>query len=274
MFFLHGATLPTESLVRGARNWRLHLLVHMTTFVFLPLGGLAAFAACRTFLPGALALGVYYACIVPSTISSSVALTAVAGGNVPAAVFNATLSGMLGVVLTPLLASLVAATAGVELSLADAVGSVVLKVLVPLGLGQLLRPVLAGVLARHRGATAFADRGSIVLIVYGAFCDSVLAGVWRTVAWWSLAAVLAVVALLLGGATLALALGSRRLGFAREDRVVAVFCGSQKSLASGMPVANVLFGGHPGLGLIVLPIMLYHQLQLVLGALLARRGIR
>jgi sodium/bile acid cotransporter 7 len=273
VFFLHGATLPTESLARGARNWRLHLLVHGATFVLLPLLGFLAFAATRPWLPPALALGVYYACVVPSTISSSVALTAVAGGNVPAAVFNATLSGILGVFATPALASLVAGTAGVDLPVADAIRAVALKVLLPLAAGQLLRPWLADVLSRHRRATALADRGSIVLIVYGAFCDSVLAGVWSTTSVWNLALAGAVMTGILAAATALLRIASAALGFEPADRVVAVFCGSQKSLASGMPVANVLFGGNPALGLIVLPMILYHQLQLVVGAVLARRGI-
>lgn len=271
VFFLHGATLPTEALVRGARNWRLHLLVHASTFVLLPALGLAALLATRSFLPAGLALGVYYACIVPSTISSSVALVAVARGNVPAAVFNATLSGILGVFATPLLASFVADTAGIHLSVADAVRSVALKVLVPLVLGQIARPLLAGWLGRHKKATQLADRGSIVLIVYGAFCDSIAAGVWSHADWLAIGGALAVMAALLAVATLLMSAARTAFGFSREDGIVAVFCGSQKSLASGMPVANVLFGGNPALGLIVLPMILYHQLQLVLGAVLARR---
>jgi sodium/bile acid cotransporter 7 len=271
VFFLHGATLPTEALVRGARNWRLHLLVHGSTFVLMPLLGVLALYATRPFLPAALALGVYYACIVPSTISSSVAMVAVARGNVPAAVFNATLSGILGVFATPLLASLVANTAGIDLPLGDAVRSVALKVLVPLVAGQLARPLLAGWLAKHRRATQLADRGSIVLIVYGAFCDSIAAGVWSHADWVAIGGALAVMGAVLAAVTALMAAARGALGLSREDGIVAVFCGSQKSLASGMPVANVLFGGNPALGLIVLPMILYHQLQLVLGAVLARR---
>jgi sodium/bile acid cotransporter 7 len=274
VFFLHGATLPTESLVRGARNWRLHALVHGSTFVFMPVLGGLAYVAFAPWLPPALALGLYYACVVPSTISSSVALTAVAGGNVPAAVFNATLSGVLGVFATPALASLVATTAGIELPVADAIRKIMVSVLLPLVLGQLLRPLLAGFLGRHRSATALADRTSIVLIVYAAFCDSFVAGVWRDASGASLVLAAAAMAAVLAIATVALQLAARALRFPPGDAAVAVFCGSQKSLASGMPIANVLFGHHPGLGLIVLPMIVYHQLQLILGAMLARRGFR
>lgn len=274
VFFLHGAQLPTESLVRGARNWRLHLVVQGTTFVLLPLCGAALWWATRDWLPPGLALGAFYVGVVSSTISSAVAYTAVAGGNVPAAVFNATLSGIIGVMLTPVLVSLVASTAGIEVSVLDAVVSVLQRLLLPLLAGQLLRPVLAGFLGRHRQATAIVDRGAIVAMVYLAFCDSILAGVWSDTAWWSLAMTLVLASVLFAVGTWAPAALARRLGFTRADTITAVFCGSQKSLANGMPIANVLFGGNPAIGLIVLPMLVYHQLQLIYGAVLARRWAR
>lgn len=271
VFFLHGAQLPTESLARGARNWRLHLVVQGTTYVVLPLCGLLVWLATRDWLPAGLALGAFYVTAVSSTISSAVAYTALARGNVPAAVFNATLSGILGVMLTPAFTGLVATTAGVHVSVLDAVASVVLRLLLPLFAGQLARPLLAGFLGRHRQATAIVDRGSIVLIVYLAFCDSILAGVWTDTAWWSLAATLVLAVALFAVGTWVPRTLAKRLGFDRGDTITAVFCGSQKSLANGMPIANVLFGGNPALGLIVLPMLVYHQLQLVYGAVLARR---
>lgn len=274
VFFLHGAQLPTESLVRGARNWRLHLVVQGTTFVILPLCGTVLWLATRDWLPPGLALGAFYVGVVSSTISSAVAYTAVAGGNVPAAVFNATLSGIIGVLLTPVLVGIVASTAGLNVSVLDAVVSVVQRLLLPLFAGQLLRPLLAGFLGRHKQATAFVDRGSIVAIVYLAFCDSILAGVWSDTAWWSLAMTLVVAAALFAVGTWAPGVLARWLGFDRADTITAVFCGSQKSLANGMPIANVLFGGNPALGLIVLPMLVYHQLQLIYGAVLARRWSR
>jgi sodium/bile acid cotransporter 7 len=271
VFFLHGAQLPSESLVRGARNWRLHLVVQGTTFVVLPLAGLAVWLATRGWLPPGLALGAFYVGVVSSTISSAIAYTALAGGNVPAAVFNATLSGILGVLLTPTLTGLVATTAGVHVPVLDAIASVVTRLLLPLLAGQLLRPLLAGFLGRHRQATAIVDRGAIVAIVYLAFCDSILAGVWANTAWWSLAGTLVLAGALFAFGTWVPGALARRLGFDRADTITAVFCGSQKSLANGMPIANVLFGGNPALGLIVLPMLVYHQLQLVYGAVLARR---
>ncbi|MFO0450314.1 MAG: bile acid:sodium symporter family protein [Pseudomonadota bacterium] len=271
VFFLHGVLLPTESLARGIRNWRLHALVNAMTFGLLPLLGLVAFAASRPWLPEPLPLGLFYATAVASTISSCVALTAVAGGNVAGAVFNATLSGILGVFLTPALTSLVATTAGLELSVIDAIRAIALQVLVPMLAGQLLRPWLAGPLGRRRAAVSVVDRASIVLVVYVAFSDSFRAGVWAQTSWTSLALTATITLALFAVATIAVLRAARAIGLPREDEIAALFCGSQKSLATGIPVASVLFAGDPGLGLVVLPLLLYHQLQLVAGAVLARR---
>ena len=178
VFFLHGVQLPLDRLAAGVRELRLHLLVQGSTWLLFPALGLAVLVLGGPWLPAGLALGFFFLCAVSSTISSSVALTAVAGGNVPGALFNATLSAVLGVVLTPLYAGLVVDASQVGGSLPSAIGAVALRLLLPLALGQALRPLLAGALARHRSTTGLVDRGSIVLIVYGAFCDSIRAGTW------------------------------------------------------------------------------------------------
>jgi solute carrier family 10 (sodium/bile acid cotransporter), member 7 len=271
VFFLHGATLPLDSLAHGARKLRLHLLVQATTYVVFPAIGALVLVLGRDHAPPGLAIGFFFLCTVSSTISSSVALTAVAGGNVAAALFNATLSGVLGVMLTPLYVSLIADTTGLQMPLSTAIVAVAMKVLLPLLLGQALRRPLAGFLSKHRNSAALIDRGSIVLIVYSAFCDSMGSGVWtRRSAGAVLLVVLGAIALLI----LILALirtACRVLAFERADEITALFCGSQKSLANGLPVAKILFGSAPTLGLIVLPLIIYHQLQLGLGAVLVRR---
>jgi solute carrier family 10 (sodium/bile acid cotransporter), member 7 len=271
VFFLHGAQLPLESLARGARNLRLHLLVQACTYGAFPVFGAAVLVLGGNLLSGGLALGFFFLCAISSTISSSVALTAVAGGNVPGALFNATLSGVLGVFLTPFLVSFVANTAGLAVPVTATIGNVAFKVLLPLALGQLLRARVAGLLGRHRHAATLADRGSIVLIVYGAFCDSIRAGVWQRGSAGKLIAVVVLATMLLAAVTGTLVVLCRRLRLPVADEIAAVFCGSQKSLANGLPIAKVLFGASPLLGLIVVPMIVYHQLQLALGALLARR---
>ncbi len=271
VFFLHGAALSREKLAAGARNWRLHAFVQAFTYVVFPIIGLLLMLSLRQVLPAELLLGVFYLCALPSTVSSSVAMTSMARGNVPAAIFNATISGLIGMAVTPLLMGLVISASGAQLPLGKALTGVALQLLLPFALGQLARPLIGAWLGRHKALTNKVDRGVIVLIVYSSFCDATAAGLWHQYHWQTIGAVM-----LLAAALLLMVLGTttftaRRFGFAVEDEITAVFCGSKKSLANGIPMAKILFAGHPALGLLVLPLMVYHQLQLIVCSVIASR---
>ncbi|WP_432843273.1 bile acid:sodium symporter family protein [Dactylosporangium sp. CA-092794] len=270
LFFLHGARMAPRAALEGARHWRLHALVLSLTFVLFPLLGELGAVLVPSVLTADLHRGLLFLCAAPSTVQSSIAFTSIARGNVPAAVFAATFSNLAGIVLTPLLAvALLHGDGGIKLTGA-AVGTVVLQLLVPFALGQAARRWIARPLEQHRTVVSLADRGSILLVVYSAFSAGVVAGVWRQVSPLRLVALLAVVVALLG-VVLAIAYGAGRLlRFSRPDRAAIVFCGSKKSLATGLPMATVLFSGH-SLGLLILPLMLFHQVQLVVCAALARR---
>jgi sodium/bile acid cotransporter 7 len=274
VFFLHGIGIPTEQLRAGLANWRLHVVVQAFTFGVFPLLFLALRPALAAWLPPMLVLGFFYLCALPSTITSSVALTGAARGNVPAAIFNATASSLIGIVLTPFLVSFMASTSGAQLSYRDAVVDIASLLLLPFVIGQLLHPWLGPRLAPWKQYTSLFDRGVVVLLVFASFSDSVAAGLWSQHGPSLLLLTLGGVALLLAVVLVLTTATARLLGFSREDEVVAVFCGSKKTLAAGVPMAKVLFGAHPGLGLIVLPIMFYHQLQLVACAALAQRYAR
>ena len=273
IFFLHGLTLSLAALSAGARNWRLHLVVQACTFLLCPLLGLVLLAGMRSRLSLDLRTGLFFLCALPSTVSSSVALTATAKGNVPAAVFNATLSSLLGVILTPLWLSVVLGAAGRGLPIFDVILDLLEWLVLPLFIGQLLRPLLGSFAARHKARISVLDRLTILMLVYTSFCDSVQDGVWHSggsallVSSFSSVVLLAATMLIVWHA-------SRALGFSLDDRIVALFCGSKKTLASGVPMARLIFGAHPGLGIILLPIMLYHPLQLVVGGWLAGRFAR
>jgi len=270
IFFLHGLTLSLGALGAGARNWRLHLLVQACTFLLCPLLGLLLLAVLPSGSSFDLRTGLFFLCALPSTVSSSVALTATAKGNVPAAVFNATLSSLLGVLLTPLWLSLVLGAAGRGLPIADVILDLLKWLVLPLFVGQLLRPLFGGFAMRHKARISVLDRLTILLLVYTSFCDSVQDGVWHSGGSALLVSTLASVALL--SATMLIVWhASRALGFALGDRIVALFCGSKKTLASGVPMARLIFGAHSGIGMILLPIMIYHPLQLVLCSVLAQR---
>jgi sodium/bile acid cotransporter 7 len=270
VFFLHGAALSRAALKMGAANWRLHLLVQSTTFILFPVLGAALYLAARPFAPAEVLLGLFYLCALSSTISSSVAMTAMARGDVAGAVFNATLSGLLGMVLTPTLIGLV--TAGTQaVPWLTSLGDIALKLFVPFALGHLVRPLIGSFIDSRKAFLSNLDRSVIVLIVYGAFCDSILADMWSRYSPGVLIAVFGAVALLLVVALAFTRSAARRLSLSTEQEVAALFCGSQKSLANGAPMAKILFGSHPALAMIMLPLLMYHQLQLIVCFALARR---
>ena len=279
IFLLHGLGLPFGALRAGAARWRLHLVVQAATYVAFPLLSLALVALAGAAIPPDLRLGFYYLGALPSTVSSSVAMTAAARGNVPAAIFNATLSSLLGVVLTPLLIGWMMAEGGgaggaAPLPLGKVVLDLVEWLVLPLVVGQALRPWLGGWAARHKRATGRVDRGTILLLVYTSFCDSVQKGVWTAQGPGAVVATLAGSALILAIMLVGTAAVGRWLGFPAEDRIAAAFCGSKKTLASGVPMAHLIFGASPALGVILLPIMVYHPIQLVACGMLATRWAR
>lgn len=273
IFFLHGLTLSFASLGAGAKNWRLHLLVQACTFLLCPLLGLLLLATIGSHLSLDLRTGLFFLCALPSTVSSSVALTATAKGNVPAAVFNATISSLIGVVLTPLWLSVVLGAAGSSLPITSVVLDLLKWLVLPLMIGQLLRPLWGRFATRHKARISILDRLTILLLVYTSFCDSVKDGVWHAGGNALLVSSLACVFVLSVTMTIVWLL-SRALHFELGDRITALFCGSKKTLASGVPMARLIFGAHPGLGIILLPLMLYHPLQLVVGGWLASRFSR
>jgi solute carrier family 10 (sodium/bile acid cotransporter), member 7 len=268
LFFLHGAKLEPRTALAGARHWRLHAVVLMSTFVLFPLLGLTARAIAPHLLPPAMWTGILLLCVLPSTVQSSIAFTSIARGNVPAALCAATGSNLLGMMLTPLLAGLLLHTHG-GFS-ADALGDILLQLLLPFVAGQLARPWIGDWVARNHSILGLVDRGSVLLIVYAAFSEGVAHGIWHQVDAADLGIVLAVDAALLAAVLGLTTFTSRVLGFSRQDEIVAVFCGSKKSLASGLPMASVLLAGH-SVGLLVLPLMLFHQIQLMACAALAKR---
>lgn len=267
LFFLHGAKLSREAIWNGARAWKLHLATLGTTFLVFPLIGWGI-AAVPT-IPPLVGTGMLFLTLLPSTVQSSIAFTAIARGNVAAAVVSASFSNLLGILLTPLLVTLLMHRSGTGGLSMDAVESIVLQLLLPFMAGHLLRPLIGDFIGRHKGLLAKVDRTSILLVVYTAFSAAVVEGLWHRMSWDELlliaglcSAVLAIVLLFNW------ALG-RTLGFSREDQIVLQFCGSKKSLASGVPIAGILFPA-AAVGPIILPLMLFHQIQLMVCALLAR----
>jgi len=272
LFFLYGARLAPAAAIEGLKHWRLHGLVLAITFLAFPTVAILLRMAMPSLLPPELWTGLIFLSVLPSTVQSSIAFTSIAGGNVPAALCAASASNLIGIVLTPILAALLLTTHGHDFSI-DAIGDILLQLLAPFLAGQLLRPWIGGWIARNKPVLGYVDRGSILLVVYAAFSEGVTQGIWHQLALGQLGALFLVNALLLAIMLVGSRLVARLLGFARADEITIVFCGSKKSLASGVPMAAILFAGQQ-IGLVVLPLMLFHQLQLIVCAVLAKRYAR
>lgn len=268
LFLLYGARLSTREVLAGLRNVRLQGGILLATYAVYPLLGLALQAATGPALGPALTTGMLYLTLLPSTVQSSVAFTSVARGNVAGAICAATVSNVLGMVLTPLL---VLALMGRSGSVGfGGLREVLLQLLLPFVVGQVVQPVVGARVRAHRGLTLAVDRGTILLVVLSAVTAATAAGVWAAVSWQMLAALLALCVVLLTAVLAATWWGGRALGLDGPDRIALLMCGSKKSLATGLPMAAVLFPGAVA-ATVAVPVIVYHQLQLMVGAVLARR---
>ena len=268
LFFLHGARLAPSAALAGAWHWRLHVVILASTFLVFPALVLTARAVAPHLLTPPLWTGLILLSVLPSTVQSSIAFTSIARGNVPAALCAATASNLLGMLLTPLLAGLLlSAQGGFSIK---GVGDILLQLMLPFAAGQLARPLIGQWALRNKTLLGMVDRGSILLVVYTAFSEGVTQGIWHQLGLTDLGVLLVTDAALLAAVLAITTYGSRLLGFSRADEVTIVFCGSKKSLASGLPMATVLLAGR-SVGLICLPLMLFHQIQLMTCAWLAKR---
>nr|WP_315227823.1 bile acid:sodium symporter family protein [uncultured Albidiferax sp.] len=271
LFFLHGAKLSRAAVVAGISHWRLHLLVLGCTFALFPVLGLLLKPLFSFMLTPDLAVGMLFLCTLPATVQSAIAFTAMARGNVSAAVCSASASSLIGVFITPLLVGWLVVPGGVSgVGELEAVGRIMLKLMLPFALGQLLQPWVGGFVQRHAARLKYVDQGSILLVVYTAFSAAVIEGLWKQVPLPILLGVVVASCVLLALVLVLTTRLGRLLGFSQEDQITIVFCGSKKSLASGVPMAKVLFAA-PVVGVMLLPLMIFHQIQLMVCAVLAQR---
>jgi sodium/bile acid cotransporter 7 len=268
VFFLHGARLSREAVIGGLTHWRLHLVVLASTFGLFPLICLGIAALPAWITPPELAGGIVFLGCLPSTIQSSIGFTVIARGNVAAAVAAASASNLLGIVITPMLVGLLLHAQG-AIS-AGSAWSIVLQLLVPFVAGQALRRWVGAWVSTHARLVQIVDRGSILLVVYTAFSGAVVEGVWSQLGALDLIRLLILCAVVLAVVLAATFFAARALGFSKPDEITIVFCGSKKSLASGVPMAGVLFPAATA-GLALLPLMLFHQIQLMACAVIAQQ---
>ena len=273
LFFMHGAKLSRQAIIAGMGHWRLHLLVFGCTFLLFPLLGVGLKPVLLPLVGDELYLGILFLCALPATVQSAIAFTSLARGNVAAAVCSAATSSLLGIFVTPLLVLLMIGAQAGESNTLDAIGKIVVQLLLPFIAGQIARRWIGEWVTRNKGWLKSVDQGSILLVVFGAFSHAVVEGIWQQVPLIQLAGLVLACCLLLALVLFMVSFLARRAGFSIEDRITIVFAGSKKSLATGVPMAQVLFAGG-AIGALILPLMLFHQIQLMVCSVLAERYAR
>lgn len=277
ILFLQGLSLAFEKVRSGAGNWRLHLIVQSFTFIVFPLVGLAMNFVIPMIWPGEpqpIQNGFLYLCVLPSTVSTSVVLTSVAGGNTAGALFNAAFSNIIGVVLTPVLVQLLMQSTGKSAPFGPLLLQITLLTLVPFAAGMLLRNSVKKWVDAHKPWVNRISNAVIIFIVYSAFCDSVEDRIWNKYGVFITVQVFALALALFIGMSLLVYVTCKLFQLNREDMIAAYFCSVKKTLAMGVPLAMLIFGNTPDLPFILLPVMFYHPIQLLVNGILANRWAR
>lgn len=273
LFFLHGAKLSRQAIIAGALHWRLHLLIFIFTFVMFPLLMVASAPVLRPLLGEELWVGMLYLAALPGTVQSAIAFTSIARGNIPAAVCAASASSLVGILVTPMLVKLMLEADAGTAGMMDAVIKISLQLLFPFLLGHYMRRWIGNFVDNNRQWLRYIDQGSILLVVYTAFSSAVVGGLWYTVAPSSLAILTVLCCIILAVVLVMTTWVSRIMNFNKEDEITIVFCGSKKSMATGVPMAQVLFAGG-AVGPAILPLMIFHQIQLMVCAVMAQHYAR
>ncbi|MGG2098951.1 bile acid:sodium symporter family protein [Acinetobacter haemolyticus] len=271
LFFLHGAKLSREAVMEGMLHWKMHALVFAFTFLIFPVLGLMAKPVLEPLLGQQLYWGFLFMCFLPSTVQSSIAFTSMAKGNVAGAVCSASFSNIIGMFITPIWVSFfILGQSQHGFDPTKSIIQITLLLLVPFILGQILRPYIFPYMVKVPSIVKAFDQGSILMVVYGAFSSAVVAGLWQQVSGITLLYLIIACSVLLTIVMLLAFYVPKWFGFNRADQVTIFFCSSKKTLASGVPMAQILFIGQP-LGMIVLPIMIFHQIQLMVCGVIANR---
>jgi len=270
LFFLYGSKLDPTSVRNGFLNWRLQGLTFGATFLVFPILGLLFGAVAGPFLGPTITLGIVFLAVLPSTVQSSIAFTSIARGNVAGAICAASVSNLVGVILTPALVALLLHQEGGGVRI-EAIEKIGMQILLPFILGQLLRPLVGPFVQRHKALTQLVDRGSILLIVFAAFSASTVGGLWAQIPAATLVMLFGVIIIFLGVAMGLMVVIGKISKMPYADKTALFYCGATKSLASGLPIATALFAPDQ-VGAIVLPLMMYHMLQLIVSAYLSQKA--
>ncbi|HUH72835.1 MAG TPA: bile acid:sodium symporter family protein [Chitinophagales bacterium] len=271
IFFFYGLKLSPEKLKSGLRNIPLHFLIQGSTFVLFPFIVWMGKLLIQPSADDQIWVGIYFLAALPSTVSSSVVMVSMARGNIPAAIFNASISSLIGVFMTPIIMGLFLNATNAQLDLLQVIFDLILQVIVPVGAGILLYPYLGKIVSKFNNGLKIFDQTIIIIIVYQSFCVAFDQGLYQQISTLKLIEISVIMLALFGFLFFLISKICQLLNFSIEDRITAAFCGSKKSLVHGTVMSNVIFKGNPNAGIILLPLMIYHTLQLIAASVIAQK---
>lgn len=271
LFFFYGLRLSPEKLKNDLKNWHLHLIIQSITFFVFPL----LVVVFRPFLKGTegevLWLAVFFLAALPSTVSSSVVMVSIAKGNIPSAIFNASISGVIGILVTPFLMGFFLEKHDEAFAFGEVLTDLLIQILIPVVLGLWLHRYWGNWANRYKRQLGLFDKTVILAIVYNSFSNSFLNGIFQSTGWNDLFLLTAAVLALFFAVYYLTRVIVRLMKFNREDGITILFCASKKSLVHGSVMASVLFAGNSVSGIILVPIMIYHAFQLFYISIIARK---
>ncbi len=271
IFFFYGLKLSPDKLKAGLKNIPLHFLVQGSTFVLFPVIVWLTSLVFRPASDNLIWTGIFFIAALPSTVSSSVVMVSIAKGNIPAAIFNASISSLVGVFMTPLIMGFFLSATESGMDLTQIILDLIIQVIVPVGAGIILRPYLGKYVVKAGNSLRIFDQSIILLIVYRSFCSSFDQGLYEQIAVTTLITISTTMFILFLTVYFSINKISQLLNFSQEDTITAAFCGSKKSLVHGTVMSSVLFKGNTSVGVILLPMMIYHTIQLIASSLIAQK---
>src|SRR5690625_561872 len=271
IFFFYGLSLDNAAIKNGLKNWKLHLTVQSSTFLIFPLVVMIFYPLIKDTSYQLLWLSFLFMAALPSTVSSSVVMVSMARGNLPAAIFNASISGIIGILITPLWLMPFAQQSDIEFDFTGIYLQLFTEIILPLALGLLLRKFLANWAGRHKTTLDKFDKFIILLIIYKSFVHSFEDNIFSAMSLWDL--------LLIGVLVLALFFFiyhltgwiGRLFKFNHADQITNQYCGTKKSLVHGAVFSEALFGQTNIVGILLLPLMIYHAFQIFIISIYASK---
>lgn len=271
IFFFYGLKLSPQKMKEGLSNWKLHVLIQLATFLFFPLLVLLVLPFIQNEEHFTLWLAVFYLAALPSTVSSSVVMVSIAKGNIPGAIFNASISGLIGIILTPVWMGLFLSAREGSFDLLSVFLELILKILLPVIVGLILHSYWGKFAERHKKQLTIFDKSVILIIVYNSFSHSFSSGIFNGISFLELSSVGFGVIAIFFLVYYSINFISKKLSFCREDQITALFCGSKKSLVHGTVFSNVLFSGMASASIFLVPVMVYHAFQLFIISIIAQK---